>query len=486
MNKEISNDFGELPSINNSGSNNSSSSNSSGGLDKLMKSFNENKLQIVAFLSFFLFIIFTMSLVLGSVDFTGAEGESAYSGNKSLDKLYEEAEGNKALSNARMTSKIDLSTDDYSCSYFVEYEGNNKRKVYCTSCPSEIDDDVTENDKFCRQFVYGDDGDFEYALLDNEYVSKRKATKESKADSDFADLKGELPDCTRSLVDVSKLGNDDDKREQICNLNTSRDSGSNLERHDCSPDDINKIRDMKYENKCDCDAFSNETFDCIDSNETHKCQIVNEECVLKETSAEEEDDRPGELNEMQYIWTIFKYSLFIFVMILIGLGVVIIRIAAVPIHEKKFPTLMRIANLTGLVLLFISLILYLDRWSRWAGQYKYKYKKDMGENRDSKKLENYKFWEAFILIVVPIFYICAFIIAKLFGVEGIKEGNYLKNFKDKNLRYFIIIGIVMIIIGIYVAAFWGIEDDQEMDKDEDGNPLKNFPLDYWPLRWLIN
>ena len=102
MNKEISvgNDLGELPSLDNS-----SSSNSSGGLDKLMKSFNDNKLQIVAFLSFFLFIIFTMSLVLGSVDFTDEGGEKAYSGNKSLDKLYEEAGGNEALSNARMTSK---------------------------------------------------------------------------------------------------------------------------------------------------------------------------------------------------------------------------------------------------------------------------------------------------------------------------------------------------------------------------------------------
>lgn len=480
MNKDISvgNDFGELPSLDNS-----SSSNSSGGLDKLMKSFNENKLQIVAFLSFFLFIIFTMSLVLGSVDFTdegGGGGEKSYSGNKSLDKLYEEAGGNEALSNARMTSKIDLSTEDYSCSYFVEYEGNNERKVYCTSCPDSIEEDVTANDKFCRQFVYGDDGDFEYSLLDNEYVSQRRARKESESDRQFA--AGDLPECTRTIVDESKLGTREEREGQICELNTSGDSDSNLKAVDCSPGDIETIRDLKYENKCDCSKFSNTNdADCNSNNDNHKCEISEDKESCQSATGED-----NELNEMQYIWTIFKYSLFIFVMILIGLGVVIIRIVAVPINEKKFPTLMMMANLLGLILLFISLIMYLVRWSRWAGQYKYKYKKHMGENRDSKKLENYKFWEAFILIVVPIFYICAFIIAKLFGVEGIKEGNYWKNFKDKNLRYFIIIGIVMIIIGIYVAAFWGIEDDPEMDKDEDGNPLKNFPLDYWPLRWLIN
>ena len=65
------------------------------GKNHLRFSKADNKLQIVAFLSFFLFIIFTMSLVLGSVDFTDEGGKKSYSGNKSLDKLYEEADGNE-------------------------------------------------------------------------------------------------------------------------------------------------------------------------------------------------------------------------------------------------------------------------------------------------------------------------------------------------------------------------------------------------------
>ena len=51
---------------------------------------------------------------------------------------------------------------DYSCSYFIEYEGNNKRNVYCTSCPDNIEDDKTKNvEKNGIHVVYYENGQLE-------------------------------------------------------------------------------------------------------------------------------------------------------------------------------------------------------------------------------------------------------------------------------------------------------------------------------------
>lgn len=378
MDKGISvgNDLGELPSLDKS-----SSSNSSGGLDKLMKSFNENKLQIVAFLSFFLFIIFTMSLVLGSVDFTGSGGENTYSGNKSLDKLYKEAGGNEALSNARMTSKIDLSTDKYSCSYFVEYEGNNKRNVYCTSCPDTKEEDVTENDEFCRQFVYGDDGDFEYSLLDNEYVSKRRARKENEADIQFA--KGKLPECTRTLVDESKLEIQGGMKEQICTLDTSENEGTNLKIVECSPEDIIRIRNMKYENKCDCGNFSNTNQDdCNSNNDNHKCKIEDDSCISDPDDPDVRADAVvPDTTVDSFRWRLFLYLIIPISFILLIISGYYVRGYVKMNRNNSLNTYIKIRSV--FFFLFISAFIHhLVWWGIWAHQYQKAQKR--------KDIEQYK------------------------------------------------------------------------------------------------
>jgi len=437
MNKDIiaGDSLGELPSINNSSSGNSSSGNSSGGLDKLMKSFNENKLQIVAFLSFFLFIIFTMSLVLGSVDFTGTDSnEKSYSGNKSLDKLYEEADGNEALSNARMTSKVDLSTEKYSCSYFVEYEGNNKRKVYCTSCPDSKEEDVTVNDEFCRQFVYGDEGDFEYGLLDNEYVSQRRARKESEADRDFAE--GDLPECTRTLVDEGKLvGTAAGRKEQICSLNTSGEENvggdKNLVEYECTQDEIEKVRNMKYTEECPCNTFYNKDVDCNANNENHTC-------VVGETSCISLSDTPDPVDAVTTVDS-FRWILFLYLIIPLSL-ILLISIIFYGRQLNQMPPTSYTKMRTGTFILFvIILISHLISWGLWAHQYQ---KAQKRKNISSTKLDWY---HGSGIIVIIMFFILSSII-----LIGDKKPKYYVMYIGGPMGTIILISII---VWLYVDVF---------------------------------
>ena len=105
-----------------------------------------------------------------------AQPKKSYPGNRSLDSLYNDAEGNKVNSNGRLVSTINMSTDEHSCSFRITYKGNNDRSVKCTSgCDGDSD-----NSKFCSQYVYNDilfqQGSLSDALLDREYISNRKTT----------------------------------------------------------------------------------------------------------------------------------------------------------------------------------------------------------------------------------------------------------------------------------------------------------------------
>ena len=60
-------------------------------------------------------------------------GKTKFKGYSSLDSLYDDAGGNDPLSNARLTSDINLSSDKYSCKFQVIYEGNKKENVNCIS-----------------------------------------------------------------------------------------------------------------------------------------------------------------------------------------------------------------------------------------------------------------------------------------------------------------------------------------------------------------
>lgn len=96
-------------------------------------------------------------------------GKSKFKGYSSLDSLYDEAGGNDPLSNARLTSDINLSSDKYSCKFQVIYEGNRKRKVNCIQGCDGNDDKA----KFCKRYKYKDGDDLDNPLLDQTYVNRK-------------------------------------------------------------------------------------------------------------------------------------------------------------------------------------------------------------------------------------------------------------------------------------------------------------------------
>ena len=100
-------------------------------------------------------------------------GKSKFKGYSSLDSLYDDAGGNDPLSNARLTSDINLSSDKYSCKFQVIYEGNKKRTVNCvTDCEGDSD-----NAKFCKRYKYpGGDLGLENPLLDQTFVNRKDNT----------------------------------------------------------------------------------------------------------------------------------------------------------------------------------------------------------------------------------------------------------------------------------------------------------------------
>ena len=102
-------------------------------------------------------------------------GKSKFKGYSSLDSLYDEAGGNDPLSNARLTSDINLSSDKYSCKFQVIYEGNRKRTVNCVSgCEGNSDEA-----KFCKRYKYPDgDLDLENPLLDQTFVNRKDYDKD--------------------------------------------------------------------------------------------------------------------------------------------------------------------------------------------------------------------------------------------------------------------------------------------------------------------
>lgn len=101
-------------------------------------------------------------------------------GYSSLDKLYDEAGGNDPLSNARLTSDINLSSDTESCKFQVIYEGNNKREVKCIQgC-----DGGDEHSNFCKKYEYPDgDLGLNNPLLDQTFVNRRRQTDSRNRDS---------------------------------------------------------------------------------------------------------------------------------------------------------------------------------------------------------------------------------------------------------------------------------------------------------------
>jgi hypothetical protein len=119
---------------------------------------------------------------------SSAGGPKKFKGNRSLDTIYDDAGGNEALSNARLTSDINISSDKYSCKYQVIYEGTKKREVNCIEGCDGDDEDNKDNKEFCSRYIYDvkkqEDGQLglENPLLDQTYVN-RKSESESDPDT---------------------------------------------------------------------------------------------------------------------------------------------------------------------------------------------------------------------------------------------------------------------------------------------------------------
>ena len=102
----------------------------------------------------------------------GGSTSKTYKKSLSLDKLYDEAGGNDPLSDSVMTSQIDLSTENNSCSFMVSYKGVRDRTVECIRGCNEDEDD--DNSNFCKQFEYpGGDSELKDTFLDQTYTRRR-------------------------------------------------------------------------------------------------------------------------------------------------------------------------------------------------------------------------------------------------------------------------------------------------------------------------
>lgn len=128
-------------------------------------------------------ILLIISLITHITSSSSDESESkpTYSGNKSLDQLWTDANGNNISSDARMTSQVSLSTNEYSCKFDVTYEGDDYRDVTCiTGCSvgaePEENSENKENEEFCNQYRFSaregnPQGTMLSRFLDSEYLS---------------------------------------------------------------------------------------------------------------------------------------------------------------------------------------------------------------------------------------------------------------------------------------------------------------------------
>ena len=105
----------------------------------------------------------------------GRRSKGSFKGYRSLDTIYDDAGGNDPLSNARLTSDINISSDKYSCKYQVIYEGNKDREINCIQgCNTDETDD---NSNFCKLYEYKDGDSLTNPLLDKTFIDRKQYTE---------------------------------------------------------------------------------------------------------------------------------------------------------------------------------------------------------------------------------------------------------------------------------------------------------------------
>jgi len=143
-------------------------------------------IKYISVISTVIFGFFIFSGLLYKLFSSLGNTKKSYKKSLSFDKLYDEAGGNDPLSDSRMTTQIDISSDDYSCGFLMTHKGVRDRQIECRSgC---TDDKEDKNSNFCKQFIYKDpnysieEGDnntesLSDNLLDKSYVGRRKTSK---------------------------------------------------------------------------------------------------------------------------------------------------------------------------------------------------------------------------------------------------------------------------------------------------------------------
>jgi len=144
---------------------------------------------IASAITFGVLILIGLMYKLSSLKGGGSSGSSeSYRRSLSMDKLYDEAGGNDPLSDAIMTTQIDISTENNSCAFLMTHKGVKGRQIECKSgCTDDPEDDKSN---FCKQFIYKDSvyskkegevgnetGSLSDNLLDETYVGRRNAAK---------------------------------------------------------------------------------------------------------------------------------------------------------------------------------------------------------------------------------------------------------------------------------------------------------------------
>jgi hypothetical protein len=131
-------------------------------------------------IGYLIYLLANSSSDNSSSDSGSKKKQRKFLGYSSLDKLYDEAGGNDPLSNARLTSDINLSSDTQSCKFQVIYEGNNKREVNCIQgCDGD-----NEQSAFCNKYIYPDgELGLNNPLLDQTFVNRRRQTDSRNRDS---------------------------------------------------------------------------------------------------------------------------------------------------------------------------------------------------------------------------------------------------------------------------------------------------------------
>lgn len=124
----------------------------------------------------FIYVIYLLINSSGSDSSSdGRRSKGSFKGYRSLDTIYDDAGGNDPLSNARLTSDINISSDKYSCKYQVIYEGNKEREINCIQgCNTDETDD---NSNFCKLYEYKDGYSLTNPLLDKTFIDRKQYTE---------------------------------------------------------------------------------------------------------------------------------------------------------------------------------------------------------------------------------------------------------------------------------------------------------------------